>query len=74
MSLVKRLGNIDGIVSIKTQLKGAFGFSGFLDVAFLLISEIWHDVQKWAWVYYKLYILPNIIRIATQQWYGGSMT
>ena len=46
MSLVKLLGDVDGIISIKTHLKGAFGFSGFLDPAFLFMEEIWHDVQK----------------------------
>ena len=46
MSLIKLLGDVDGIVSIKTHLKGAFGFSRFLDLDFLFIEEIWHDVQK----------------------------
>ena len=46
MSLVKLLGAVYGIISIKTHLKGAFGFSGILDLAFLFIEEIWHDVQK----------------------------
>ena len=27
-------------------MKGAFGFSGFLDLAFLFIEDILHDVQK----------------------------
>ena len=40
MSLVKLLGAVDGIISIKTDLKGAFGFSGILDLAFLFIEEI----------------------------------
>ena len=31
---------------IKTHLKGAFGFNGFLYLAFLLIEDIWHDFQK----------------------------
>ena len=46
MSLVKLLGAVDRIISIKTHLKGAFGLSGILDLAFLFIEEIWHDVQK----------------------------
>ena len=46
MSLVKLLGFVDGIISIKIHLKGAFGLSGILDLAFLFIEEIWHDVQK----------------------------
>ena len=46
MSLVKLLGAVDGIISIKTQLKGAFGFNRFLDLAFLFMEEIWHVVQK----------------------------
>ena len=46
MSLVKCVGAVDGIMSIKTHLKGDFGFSGVLDPAFLFIEEIWHDVQK----------------------------
>ena len=46
MSLVKLSGAVDGIISIKIYLKGAFGFSGILDRAFLFIEEIWHDVQK----------------------------
>ena len=46
MSLVKFLGAVDGTISIKTHLKGAFGLSGILDLAFLFIEEILHDVQK----------------------------
>ena len=46
MSLVRLLGAVDGIISIKTHLKGAFGFGGSLDLAFLLIEEILHEVQK----------------------------
>ena len=46
MSLVKHFGAVDGIMAIKTHLKGAFGFSRFLDLAFLFMEEIWHDVQK----------------------------
>ena len=48
MSLVRLLGAVDGIISIKTHLKGAFGFSGILDLAFLFIEEILHEVQKWS--------------------------
>ena len=46
MSLVRLLGAVDGIISIKTHLKGAFGFSGILDLAFLFIEEILLEVQK----------------------------
>ena len=46
MSLVKLLGAVDGIISIKTHLKGDFGFSRFSDLAFLFIEIILHDVQK----------------------------
>ena len=46
MSLVKLLGAVDGIISIKTHFKGAFAFSAFLDLAFLFIEENFHDVQK----------------------------
>ena len=46
MSLVRLLGAVDGIISIKTHLKGVFGFSGSLDLAFLFIEEILHEVQK----------------------------
>ena len=46
MSLVRILGVVDGIISIKTHLKGSFGFSGILDVAFLFIEEILNEVQK----------------------------
>ena len=46
MSLVKLLGAVDGTISIKTHLKGAFELSGILDLAFLFIGEICHDVQK----------------------------
>ena len=40
MSLVKLLGAVDGIISIKTHLKGASGLSGNLDPVIL------HYVQK----------------------------
>ena len=46
MSLVKILGAVDGIMSIKTHLKGASGLIGILDPAFFFIEEILHDVQK----------------------------
>ena len=46
MSIVKLLGAFDGIISIKTHLKGDFGSSGILNIAFLLIEEIFHDVKK----------------------------
>ena len=46
MSLVKLLDAVDGIMSIKTHLKGAFGLSGILDLVFLFIEEILHDVPK----------------------------
>ena len=46
MSLVRILGAVDVIISIKTHLKGAFGFSGILDLAFLFIEDIWHEMQK----------------------------
>ena len=40
MSLVKRLGAVDGIISIKTHLKSDFGFSGYSDLASLFIEVI----------------------------------
>ena len=43
---MRLLGAVDGIISIKTHLKGAFGFNGSLDLAFLFIEEIFHEVQK----------------------------
>ena len=46
MALIKTFGAIDGIISIKTRLKGTFGFSTFLDLAFLFMEEIWRNVQK----------------------------
>ena len=46
VSLVKRFGDFYGVISIKTNLKGALGFSGILYPAFFFMEEIWHDVQK----------------------------
>ena len=46
MSLVKILCAVDGIIYIKTHLKGAFGLSGILYLAFLFVEETWHDVPK----------------------------
>ena len=40
MSLVRILGAVDGIIFIKTHLKGASGLSGILDLAFLFIEDI----------------------------------
>ena len=39
MSIVKILDAVDGIMSIKTHLKGAFGLSGILDRDFLFIGK-----------------------------------
>ena len=74
MSLVKLLGDVDGIIFIKTHLKGAFGFSGILDLAFLSVEEIWHDVQKGSG-----YILSSISSqtfsvCPDKKWSGGSVT
>ena len=38
--IVKLLGAVDGTIFIKSHLKGAFGLSGILDLAFLFIEEI----------------------------------
>ena len=46
MALVKLLGAVYGTISMKTNLKGAFGLSENLDLAFLFIEEIGLDVQK----------------------------
>ena len=46
VSLVRLLGDVDGIIPIKTHLKGDFGFSGILYLAFLFIEEILHEVPK----------------------------
>ena len=46
MSFVRLFGAVDGITSIKTHLKGTFGFKGSLDLAFLFVEEILHEVQK----------------------------
>ena len=48
MSLVKLLGAVDGTIFTKTHLKGDFDLSEILDLAFLFVEEIWHDVQKWS--------------------------
>ena len=46
MLLVRLLGAVDGIILIKTHLKGTLGFSGILDLAFLFMEEILHELQK----------------------------
>ena len=46
MSLVKLFGSVDGIMPIKAHFRVAFGFSGFLDLAFLFVEEIQHGLQK----------------------------
>ena len=38
--------HIPTITSIKTHLKGDFGFKGTFDLAFLLIEEILQEVQN----------------------------
>ena len=43
---VKLLDAVDGIISIKTHLKGAFGLSGILDLSFLFIEDISNDMQR----------------------------
>ena len=46
MSIVKLLVAVNGIVSRKIHLKGAFGFNGILDLTFLFIEKKLHDVQQ----------------------------
>ena len=46
MSLVKLFCDVDGIMSIKTNLKVDFCFNEFLDIAIFFMEEICHDVQK----------------------------
>ena len=38
--LLISLGAVDGIISIKTHLKGAFDLSGILDLSFLFSESI----------------------------------
>ena len=45
-TLVNCFGDVAGIMSIKNHLKDAFGFNGVLELAFLFIEDIWHNVQK----------------------------
>ena len=45
---VKLLENMAGVMSMKTHLKCVLGCSGKLDLGFLLIDEICHDVHKWS--------------------------
>ena len=40
------LEDMAGMMSMNTHLKGLLGFSGDLDIGFLIIVEIWHDVQN----------------------------
>ena len=40
VSVVKLLGAVHGTISIKIHLKGAFGLSGILDLAFFFSEEI----------------------------------
>ena len=40
VTLINLLGDVDVIISIKNQLKGASGLSGILDLAFLFIEAI----------------------------------
>ena len=48
MSFVKLLENMAGVMSMKTHLKCVLGCSVKLDLGFLLIDEICHDVHKWS--------------------------
>ena len=40
------MGGFAGIDSIKTHLKRSYGINGVLDIDFLLMEDIWHDVKK----------------------------
>ena len=44
--LVELFDTVDGIVFMKTHLKGALGFNGFLDLAFSFMKIIWHYLPK----------------------------
>ena len=38
--------DISGMVYMNTHLKYILGFRGFFNIGFLLVVEIWHDMQK----------------------------
>ena len=46
VSFFKLLEHKAGMMSMDNHLKGVLVFSGVFDLCFLLIVEIWHDVQK----------------------------
>ena len=46
VSLVKLLGDIAVIISIKTHLRCALGFNECFGLYFLFVGDIWYDVQK----------------------------
>ena len=58
VSLVKRFGAVSGIISIKTHLKGAFGFNGFLELAFFHWRYLTWCTKR-VWIYPKFNILPK---------------
>ena len=37
---------MDGMMPMNNHLKGVLGFESDFDLGFLLIVDIWHDVQK----------------------------
>ena len=79
--LVRIFEDVAGIMSVKTHLKGAFGFNGFLDLAFLFIEYIWHYVQKGygsilsSTSFQKLAVYPSInylVDMCPNLWYNNS--
>ena len=60
MSLVKILGAVDETISIRTNLKDAFGLSEIFDLAFLFIEEIWHDVKNELYLLLALHIYKHV--------------
>ena len=56
MSLVKLLDAVDGIIFIKTHLKGAFGLSGILDLAFFSLKKFYMVCKKGLDIFLAIYL------------------
>ena len=68
---------------IKTHLKGAFGFNGVFDIAFLFIEDIWNNLQKGSKfilssIFFQIFavypVINDLVDLSSNLWCNNSKT